>query len=681
MHRQARFTVGTLLFALIAIQSLAEPIVLDEIVVTATRRPVSAARVSFATAGQAISTDARAAVITDLFDAIPGVSLQQTTPGQGAAIIRGQRGSSVLHLVDGLRVNNAIFRSAPTQYFALIPVTATERIDVVRGTPTSLYGSDAVGGAVLLTTRQPWYDAARGGLSAELHTRANSAEQLREFRAVVDMARPQLASSVALEVTDVGERRIGGGQRVFATDYRSRAARVWLGFEPDAYQRWSLDVQLAEQPSTPRDDALVAGFGEVDPASAEFFFEPNRRQFVHARYQHDAAFLGADFTASLAWQRIDDDRRSRDVGSDIRRLEDNRSDLFGVTASLSKVDADVSWVLGFESYYDDVTSQRSELSLSTDTVTSVAPRFPNGATARQSALYINVEQQLTERVRWTGGVRVSRVSIDVPASGEVTAAEFAITDPSADLGLIASLSDSVDAVANIGYGFRAPNVFDLGSLGERPGNRFNVPNTRLDSERVFSADVGLRWRRNDWQIDAYLYRLSYDNRIVSVPTGIIDANGRQIVRSENLANSTVVGAELSALWQVTGRWQLSLLADYSRGKQTVLTGGVEPGDRIPPLNVRARVRYQLTDDIVANVGLATAAEQHRLSARDIADPRIDPAGSAGWASLDLSVGSTATQGWSWRLGLLNVLDARFRQHGSGIDAVGRNLDVTLGYRW
>ena len=68
-----------------------------------------------------------------------GVYLQQTTPGQGAAIIRGLKGSSILHLVDGIRVNNAIFRSAPTQYFALVPTSAVERIEVLRGTPASLY--------------------------------------------------------------------------------------------------------------------------------------------------------------------------------------------------------------------------------------------------------------------------------------------------------------------------------------------------------------------------------------------------------------------------------------------------------------------------------------------------------------------------------------------------------------
>jgi outer membrane cobalamin receptor len=111
---------------------------LDEILVTATRRTVSIAEVS---SGLTLIDGASAReqkLVTDALDVEVGAFLQQTTPGQGAAIIRGLKGSSILHLVDGMRLNNAIFRSAPTQYLALVPTSAVERIEVLRGTPASL---------------------------------------------------------------------------------------------------------------------------------------------------------------------------------------------------------------------------------------------------------------------------------------------------------------------------------------------------------------------------------------------------------------------------------------------------------------------------------------------------------------------------------------------------------------
>ncbi|MEM7284374.1 MAG: TonB-dependent receptor plug domain-containing protein [Pseudomonadota bacterium] len=119
---------------------------IEEIQVTATRRPTNADLVSAAVTS--IADDNFVPLLTDRFSFKPGVYLQQTTPGQGQAIVRGLRGSAVLHLFDGTRVNNAIFRSAPTQYFALIDNAFVERAEIQRGAASVLHGSDAMGGVV-----------------------------------------------------------------------------------------------------------------------------------------------------------------------------------------------------------------------------------------------------------------------------------------------------------------------------------------------------------------------------------------------------------------------------------------------------------------------------------------------------------------------------------------------------
>ena len=116
---------------------------IDEIQITATRRAASIEDVSAALSIISAEEITENKLVTDALAMQPGVYLQQTTPGQGAAIIRGLKGSEILHLVDGFRLNNAIFRNAPTQYLALVSPGAVERIEVVRGAPTSLYGSDA----------------------------------------------------------------------------------------------------------------------------------------------------------------------------------------------------------------------------------------------------------------------------------------------------------------------------------------------------------------------------------------------------------------------------------------------------------------------------------------------------------------------------------------------------------
>jgi outer membrane cobalamin receptor len=190
--------LGTLIFADVS----AEQERLEEILVTATRRTVSIAEVS---SGITLVDGAAARankLVTDALDVEVGVYLQQTTPGQGAAIIRGLKGSSILHLVDGIRLNNAIFRSAPTQYFALVPTSAVERIEVLRGTPASLYGSDAVGGVVQLVTRTPRFDPSQTGYRGEVYAAYDTAELGRMLSATVDAGSSRIATSFSAASTN-----------------------------------------------------------------------------------------------------------------------------------------------------------------------------------------------------------------------------------------------------------------------------------------------------------------------------------------------------------------------------------------------------------------------------------------------------------------------------------------------
>ena len=321
---------------------------IDEVLVTATRRPASSEDISAALTIVDKEQAERQKLISDALAGNVGVFLQQTTPGQGAAIIRGLKGSSVLHLVDGMRLNNAIFRSAPTQYFSLVPVSAVERVEIVRGTPTSLYGNDAVGGVVQIVTRVPQFDSEETSTSGEAYLSFDTAELEKTVRATVDVGNRSLATSFSAEYMKTGDRKTGSGDRIGPSGYDSKAARFVVSGTPDEKRSWLFDVQYLEQPETPRVDELVAGFGQTEPSSSEYFFAPNRRAFVHGEYALEDGPAGLDWDIDFAWQRIDDDRRSIDLGSTDQRREENRSDLYGFTLSGSRVTDNGSWIVGTE---------------------------------------------------------------------------------------------------------------------------------------------------------------------------------------------------------------------------------------------------------------------------------------------------------------------------------------------
>lgn len=669
--------LGTLTFA----DVLAEQYRLDEILVTATRRTVSIAEVS---SGLTLVDGASARdqkLVTDALAVEVGVFLQQTTPGQGAPIIRGLKGSSVLHLVDGIRLNNAIFRSAPTQYFALVPTGAVERIEVLRGTPASLYGSDAVGGVVQLVTRVPRFDSEQTAYRGEVYAAYDTAELGRMLSGTIDAGNSRIATSFSADLLETGDRRTGSGERIGPSGYESRAARWVLAGRPDENRSWLFDVHYLEQPETPRVDELVPGFGQPEPSSSEFFFKPNRRVFVHGKYGHEDGALGLDWNVDLAWQRIDDDRTSRDFEATDRRYESNRSDLYGLVASGSRVSDSGSWVAGVEAYLDEVSSRRSEENLVDGQVTVLTPRFPDGSEIERFALFGNTERYVSERNILSGGLRVSHENVSLPATPVSVAASVDVTDTSGDIGWIFNASEDWQVVANAGFGFRAPNVFDLGTLGNRPGNRFNIPNPELDSERVIQFDAGVRYSGDRARFELMVYTLDYSDRITSVLTGDVTPEGRDVVQSVNVADSTIRGLEGGAGFDISDAISVDAVLNYTWSEQRVPGSPAEPGDRIPPLSGRLNVGYDAGGDFRLDAWLRFAGEQDRLSARDAGDIRIDPNGTSGWGILGARGTWDVRGGWQFMLGIDNVLDKRYRVHGSGLDAPGRNFMVSLRKTW
>jgi outer membrane receptor protein involved in Fe transport len=652
---------------------------IDEIQVTATRRPAAVREVSAALTVVTAEEIARAKLVTDSLAARPGVFVQQTTPGQGAAIIRGLKGSEVLHLVDGMRLNNAIFRNAPTQYLALVAPGSIERVEVLRGAPASLYGSDAVGGVVQAVSRIPAFETAGSRFDALLAF--DTADQARTVRAAAEFGDESLAALVSGEYLETGNRRVGGGSRVVPSAYDAKGARIAVSATPSATKRWLFDLQYAEQPMTPRVDELVPGFGQVDPSSSEFFFAPNQRVFAHVRHTRDDGLWGASWTVDAGWQRIVDDRISRNYLSEIRRREGNRSDLAGLTVSANGDTQSGSWVAGIEYYYDRVDSTRIEEDLTSGVETRVASRFPDGSTMAQAALFGSTMHRLNARHTLTAGMRYSAVSTRLPAAGMIAATDVDQDDISADLGWLFDVTDRTQITANLGLGFRAPNVFDLGTLGERPGNRFNVPNPDLQSEHITQFDLGLRHYGERWEIDVVAFLLHYTDRIASVLTGDVTSTGRNVIQSRNVGTADIAGLELGGRLQLSDNLSADVVVNVVRGEQSDESGVMDPGDRIPPFNGRLGLRYQWRDGLMIEPYLVFADGQDRLSPRDIIDPRIDPAGTPVWATANLRLSWNASETWHITLQLENVLDKRYRVHGSGIDSPGQNLYVGFTAGW
>jgi len=446
-----------------------------------------------------------------------------------------------------------------------------------------------------------------------------------------------------------------------------------------------LSLQYLEQPSTPRVDELLQGFGQDHPSSQQYEFMPNRREFLHVRYTlHSDARWFNRLQAHLARQTIIDDRLTQDFGAPDVTREHNSSRLDGLTLQF-----DSPWgtgsgsvrelVWGIEYYTDEIASSRFRAQAAETSWRPVAARFPDGSSMDSAAFYAS-NHWSWERLAIDIGLRYSRFDIFLPA----TPAEFATvrltpTDLTGDLHANYEMTPGMHLVANVGRGFRPPNVFDLGALGSRPGNRFNVPNPNLQPESVWSYDLGLKVSRGRWQAEAFAWYADYEDKISSRLTGDVTPEGRLVVRSDNLNRARLYGFESGVRYLARSDIELYAVLNFTRGDESDPSGSTTPADRIPPMNGRVGLVWNAGEQWRVESYVDWAGPQDRLSNRDLEDPRIDPAGTAGWATLNLMASWRATGRITLGLKLQNLGDRNYREHGSGIDAAGRNLGAWANF--
>ena len=175
-------------------------------------------------------------------------------------------------------------------------------------------------------------------------------------------------------------------------------------------------------------------------------------------------------------------------------------------------------------------------------------------------------------------------------------------------------------------------------------------------------------------MEVFAWYADYRDKISSRFTGEVTNEGRLVVQSDNLNEATLYGLESGLRFVANDRLEYYAVINYTRGEESD-SGLTVPADRIPPLNGRLGLVWQPRENLRLEPYLDFADSQERLSPRDEGDPRIDPNGTPAYGTLNLLLTWQATDRLTTGLRLENLGDKRYREHGSGIDAPGRNLGV------
>jgi hemoglobin/transferrin/lactoferrin receptor protein len=559
---------------------------LAPVVVTATRtaRPVfvTPAAVSLIEAPEIRASNAN--TVTDLFRTLPGLDVAGVGVQQPRPIIRGQRGQRILLLQDAMRLNNSRRQQEFGEIPGIVDLSLLERVEVVRGPSSVLYGTDAIGGVVNMITRTPTIDGVHGnagyrfGSAGELHR--GFVNTFGRFGALDVQVNAMMrdAGEYAAPSGSFGGIRMDSSATVIGTGVsdRSVAARVGYRLARNHGVYLRADVYEAEN----------AGFGLVEPTA----YDPSQAR-IDIRYPDQAfrkltlGYGGSELRLPFA-DRADivgyRQSNRRDVefnlfqelarpGSKIEVQQLNYSDVGSTGVRLEAKKLAHSRLL--LTYGVDAFRDRSENSDSSVTViTGFAPapsvhvdrtpQVPN-ATFRSAGAFVQGEISVGRASLVLGG-RVQEVRAETSETENLAETFQSRTNRTAvgSASAIVAVTDQISLLGSVGRGFRSPNLIEWFYEGlSTDGRYYQARNVDLEPETSLNLDGGVRFRNQRLAVEGFAFRNRIRDGIRTVPTDAT-VNNRVVYRNVNIDELVFRGIELNGELSLPAN--LSVLAGHTR---------------------------------------------------------------------------------------------------------------------
>ena len=639
----------------------------SQVVVTATRGERSTFDTPQAVnvIGSRAIADGNVTTTPDALAGQAGILIQKSNTGGGSAFIRGLTGKQVLILVDGVRLNNSYYRFGPHQYLNTVDPGDLDRIEVVHGPGSVLYGSDALGGVVNLISKSGRYADGPGQLGGMLGIRSASADRSVAGRAEIEYASADLSIFAGASVKRFGDLRGGEGiGRQVPTAYDEQSGSLRVAYKLAPNHGLVFRQHILRQDNVPKTNEVLLG------TKLKFDYQPQFNALGYVEYSAtdvDAVvFDSVKLNLSNGRQKEGEEIIERAAPTiETRELTDVRTR--GFSAQFRKrLGTSMQFIYGFERYRDRFDTGKQRLDLAAGTETAVAPGTPNGASYSTTGLYAQAEIQVGDSLQLVPGLRYSQFK----ASGRIQTTDLQLedSDKTASLMGVVRLTEHLKWVGSIAQGYRAPNMEDF--FG-RVDFATEVPNTALVPESSLNREVGLKYERQGTAASVHYFVSTYEDLITRVT---ISPGVRQ---RQNLRKARIDGVEASASFRFGVGWAARVAVGHAQGQDTDTRS---PLQRIPPLSGSALLRYNLSDSLWVAATSTFARRQDRLSPEDLTDRRIPPGGTPGYGVVDVSVGYQPARGQVLNLRLENIADKAYKTHGSGVYGAGLNLAVSYGLR-
>ena len=528
--------------------------------------------------------------LTDLFRGQPGLDVTGVGLTQVRPVIRGQVGQRILLLDDGLRLNNSRRESDFGEIPGLVDVSTVERVEVVRGPASVLYGSDAIGGVINVISREPRQE----GLHGDAGARYSSSDAQRRLYGTADGRFGRFGLLLGGAARDADDYHAPSGDYgnitlAGTTPVHDTRGKDWTA---NAYADYQLAPGRVLFARYDRYRADTAGFGYVDPA-AYAPGDPTIR-ILYPWQVFSKLSTGIRATdlhsplanrAEVALYRQENDRLldfaigiPTGPGSEIDIAQASRSDLltYGLRGEATKlIGSHVNLTYGVDYFHD-----RSNNSDSSTTVfvnmgpiapqTSTVPQVPD-ATYRSTGVFAQGDWSVGPRLALSFGTRYQAVNAATRATPNFTGPLESSSDHTVVWAGSAVLqpAGAVSVIATVGRAFRSPNLVERFFNGPTPeGGGYQSPNPGLRPETSLNVDLGVRLRTARAYAEAFVFQNSLRNGITIAATGD-SVQGLPQYQDVNVDRLRFRGVELDGQVRVASGVSLGAAATWFNSKNVV----------------------------------------------------------------------------------------------------------------
>lgn len=662
----------------------------------------------------------------DLLGQTGKVFIQKSQLGGGSPMIRGFATNRVLLVVDGVRMNNAIYRSGNLQNIISIDALSTETAEVIFGPGSLIYGSDAIGGVMDFHTLVPRLSPddkliVRGSALGRYST--TNKEQTVHGDINLGWRKWSVLSSFTYSKFDDLKMGKNGGQdsylrpeyveRINGTDsiVKNNHPRVQrfsgydqvnflqkLRYRPNDNVDLQYSFTYAKTGNAPRYDRLIQ-YRNGKLRYAEWYYGPmtwNMHNLQVALNKSNELFDEARFITS--YQDYEESRFDRTrVTTTLNRQAETVRAISGNFDATKKL-GNGQLFYGVEYVHNKVGSTGTSTNITNNTKSALVSRYPDGSTWSTTGVYGSYKINVDPKVTITSGLRYSYNTLD--AAFDTTFIKFPYRKAAlkeggltGNAGLVYRPGETWQLNANISTGYRMPNVDDIGKLFESVPGNVTVPNPDLRSEYAWNFEVGIvKNIPEKFRLELNAFHTLLNNAIVRRPftfngqDSILFMGTKSRVEAlQNIAKATVNGLQASMEIFLTKELSLQTHANWIGGKETDDTKNEQVALRhAPPFYGSTLLKYRFKkfyaeasgyyNNHVKNEDLAPSEQlKTDIYAKDGNGKPFSP----GWHTFNLKASYQVTKNLLLTTGWENMTNRRYRPYSSGIVAAGSNFIVSL----